>query len=44
MNAGHGSRRRWPIGEQTVKRAAIDDPELKPLWDSMGGTTWKPAE
>ncbi|MGO8837547.1 MAG: TPR end-of-group domain-containing protein [Limisphaerales bacterium] len=29
------------IDEQTVKRAAIDDPDLKPLWDSMGGTLWK---
>lgn len=29
------------IDEHTVKRAAIDDPDLKPLWDSMSGTTWK---
>jgi tetratricopeptide (TPR) repeat protein len=29
------------IDEQTVKRQAIDDPDLKPLWDSMGGTGWK---
>ena len=26
------------IDEHTVKRAAIGDPDLKPLWDSMGGT------
>ena len=31
------------IDEQTVKRAAIDDPDLKPLWDSMSGTLWKRA-
>jgi hypothetical protein len=29
------------IDEHTVKRAAIDDPDLKPLWDSMSGTLWK---
>jgi hypothetical protein len=29
------------IDEQTVKRAAIDDPDLKPLWNSLGGTSWK---
>jgi hypothetical protein len=32
------------IDEQTVKQAAIDDPDLQPLWDSMGGTTWKRVE
>jgi tetratricopeptide (TPR) repeat protein len=32
------------IDEQTVKRAAIDDPDLKPLWDSMSGTLWKRTE
>jgi hypothetical protein len=29
------------IDEHTVKRAAIDDPDLKPLWDSMSGTLWE---
>jgi hypothetical protein len=29
------------IDEKTVKQTAIDDPDLKPLWDSMGGTLWK---
>jgi tetratricopeptide (TPR) repeat protein len=29
------------IEEQTVKRVAIDDPDLKPLWDSMSTTIWK---
>lgn len=26
--------------EHTVKQKAIDDPDLKPLWDSMSGTIW----
>ncbi len=29
------------VDEQTVKVAAIDDPDLLPLWDSMSGTLWK---
>lgn len=29
------------INEKIVKRAAIDDPDLVPLWDSMSGTLWK---
>ena len=29
------------IDEHTVKRAAIDDPDLQPLWDIMSGTLWK---
>jgi hypothetical protein len=29
------------IDDHSVKRAAIDDPDLKPLWDSMDGTHWK---
>jgi tetratricopeptide (TPR) repeat protein len=32
------------IGEQPVKHAAIDDPDLLPLWDSMSGTLWKRSE
>lgn len=32
------------IDEHAVKEAAIDDPDLKPLWDSMGGTRWKRAD
>lgn len=32
------------IDEKTVKRAAVDDPDLKPLWDSMGGTFWERAD
>lgn len=29
------------IDAQTVKCEAIDDPDLKPLWDSMSGTLWR---
>ena len=29
------------IDEHTVKELAIDDSDLKPLWDSMSGTLWK---
>jgi hypothetical protein len=34
-------RKAMAIDETTVKRAAIDDPDLQPLWDSMSGTFWK---
>ena len=32
------------IGEHTIKSLAIDDPDLKPLWESMGGMRWKRLE
>jgi hypothetical protein len=32
------------IDEQTVKRAATDDPEMKPIRDSLGGMLLKQAE
>jgi hypothetical protein len=32
------------IDEQTIKRVAIDNVDLKPLWDVMGGTLWKRTE
>lgn len=32
------------IDEHTVKGVALDDPDLKPLWDSMSGTLWKRTE
>ena len=32
------------IDEKSVKRAAIDDPDMQPLWDSLGGTAWKGTE
>ena len=32
------------MDEKTVQRMALDDPDLKPLWDSMSGTIWKRTE
>jgi tetratricopeptide (TPR) repeat protein len=32
------------IDEHTVRRTAIDDPDLIPLWSSMSGTVWKRSE
>jgi tetratricopeptide (TPR) repeat protein len=32
------------IDEQQVKKLGIEDPDLKPLWDSMSGTMWKKAD
>jgi tetratricopeptide (TPR) repeat protein len=32
------------IDDKAVQRTALDDPDLKPLWDSMGGTFWKKVE
>jgi predicted Zn-dependent protease len=32
------------IDEGTVKRLAIEDPDLKPLWEKMGGTMWRRTE
>jgi tetratricopeptide (TPR) repeat protein len=29
------------INKKTVQKLAVDDPDLKPLWDSMSGTIWK---
>ena len=29
------------IDEEAVKREAIDDPDLKPFWDSTGGSVWR---
>lgn len=29
------------IDDKTVQKLAVDDPDLKPLWDSMSGTFWK---
>jgi hypothetical protein len=29
------------IDDKTVQKLAVDDPDLKPLWDSMSGTIWK---
>jgi len=32
------------LDEGVVQRATMDDPHLKRLWDSMGGTLWKRTE
>ena len=32
------------LDERTVTRAVVEDPDLKPLWDSLGGTPGKQAE
>ena len=37
-------KRAMEIDEHTVKQKAIDDPDLKPFWDSMGGAIWKRCE
>ena len=29
------------LDNKAVQAAALDDPDLKPLWDSMSGTFWK---
>jgi len=29
------------MDDKQVAKIGIDDPDLKPLWDSMGGTMWK---
>lgn len=34
-------QRAMTINEKEVQRAAIDDPDLQPLWDSLSGTLWK---
>ena len=31
------------VDEKMVRQAAVDDPDLAPLWDNMGGTVWKRA-
>jgi tetratricopeptide (TPR) repeat protein len=28
------------IDDKTVRKLAVDDPDLKPLWDSRGGMIW----
>jgi tetratricopeptide (TPR) repeat protein len=37
-------RKAMAVEEDAVKRAAIDDPDLKPLWNSMDGTPGKGTE
>jgi hypothetical protein len=32
------------IDDKAVPKAGIDDPDLKPLWDSMSTTVWRQTE
>jgi len=34
-------KRPMALDKGNVQHAALDDPDLKPLWDSMSGTMWK---
>lgn len=34
-------KRAIALDRETVQQAALDDEDLKPLWDSLGGTMWK---
>ena len=34
-------KRALAVDQQTVQAAAIEDEDLKPLWASLGGITWK---
>jgi len=29
------------LDQKTVQQAAVEDSDLKPLWESLGGTIWK---
>ena len=37
-------KRAIAVDQKAVQEAAIDDPDLEPLWDSMGGTVWKRSD
>ena len=39
--AGKWLKRATAVGKQKVQQAALEDEDLKPLWDSLGGTIWK---
>jgi tetratricopeptide (TPR) repeat protein len=39
--AQHWFKKAILIDDKTVQRIGIDDPDLKPLWDSMSTTIWK---
>lgn len=34
-------RKAMVLDEESVKQAAVEDPDLQPLWDSRNGTMWK---
>jgi len=36
-------KRAMALNEKEVKRIAIDDPDLEPLWKGMEGSSWKRA-
>jgi len=40
-DAGKWFKQAMMIDEHNVKRTAVTDPDLEPLWNSMGGTMWK---
>ena len=39
--AEHWFKKAILIDDKTVQMAGIDDPDSKPLWDSMSTTIWK---
>jgi tetratricopeptide (TPR) repeat protein len=39
--AQHWFKKAIVVDDKTVQKAGIDDPDLKPLWDSMSTTIWK---
>ena len=42
--AEHWFKKAMAADEKTVQKAGIDDPDLKPLWDSMSTILWKKNE
>jgi tetratricopeptide (TPR) repeat protein len=42
--AQHWFKKAIVIDDKNVQRAGIDDPDLKPMWDSMSTTVWKRSE
>jgi tetratricopeptide (TPR) repeat protein len=39
--AQHWFKKAIVVDDKIVQKAGIDDPDLKPLWDSMSTTIWK---
>jgi hypothetical protein len=37
-------KRAMTVDAKTVQKAAIDNADLKPLWDSMSTTVWKRSD
>jgi tetratricopeptide (TPR) repeat protein len=42
--AQHWFKKAIVVDDKTVQQAGIDDPDLKPLWDSLSTTIWKKNE